>query len=90
MKIDFGKEEFNEESINKLMVSNNLNNEFKEYLVYSGEVSNTTYNSEFQNIKILLKNGEIKELSKFSDHLNSIETSRTKKKYYICYPKQDI
>ncbi|SHG32830.1 hypothetical protein SAMN05444483_10921 [Salegentibacter echinorum] len=57
------------------------------YFVFSGEVTNTAYKSENDNINILHKNGKISDVAKTSDQLNLKALSKTVVKYYICYPK---
>ncbi|PKD16119.1 phosphohydrolase [Salegentibacter salinarum] len=58
-----------------------------DYFVFSGEVTNTAYKSENNNINILHKNGKISDVAKASDQLNLKALSKTVVKYYICYPK---
>lgn len=59
-----------------------------EYFVYTGKVQNQAYDSTKDNIQILFKNGEIKDITEASDHLNIQALSKPVYKYYICYPKQ--
>lgn len=54
-------------------------------LVYTGEVSNTAYNTEESGIKILLKNETVKDLSLVSQQYNIPLMQQNNKKYYICY-----
>jgi len=56
------------------------------WLVFTGEASSTTYNFEEQQIKILFKNGEIKNISAVDDALINESLRGNIKKYYICYP----
>jgi uncharacterized protein len=56
------------------------------WLVYAGEIVNSTYNFEENPIKILYKDASIKNISEVDDALIN-ETMRSDiKKYYICYP----
>ena len=57
-----------------------------EWLVFTGEASSTTYNFEQQKIKILFKNGEVKDISEVDDALINESLRGNIKKYYICYP----
>ena len=57
-----------------------------EWLVFTGEFSSTTYNFEEQQIKILFKNGEVKNISAIDDALINESLRGNIKKYYICYP----
>ena len=56
------------------------------WLVFKGEASSTTYNFEEQQIKILFKNGEVKDISEVDDALINESLRGNIKKYYICYP----
>jgi HD superfamily phosphohydrolase len=63
-----------------------INEEDAKWLVYAGEVANSTYNFDENPIKILYKDGNIKNISEVDDALIN-ETMRSNiKKYYICYP----
>ena len=65
----------------------NVSAEEAAYFVFSGEVTNTAYKSENNNINILHKNGKISDVAKASDQLNLKALSKTVIKYYMCYPK---
>jgi uncharacterized protein len=56
------------------------------WLVYAGEVVNSTYNFEENPIKILYKDGSIKNISDVDDALINESMRSNIKKYYICYP----
>ncbi len=64
-----------------------LNKEDVEYLVVTGEISNFAYNSQDENIKILMKNGYIADITEVSELLNSSVLSRNVVKHFLCYPK---
>ena len=66
----------------------NLSNNEVNYLVYNGEISNQAYDSTKNTIKLLFKNGEIKDVIEASDHLNIQALSKPVNKYYLCYPKK--
>jgi hypothetical protein len=57
------------------------------YLVTEDSISNYTYNALDDNIKILMKNGEIHDIAEVSDMLNVTVLSRTVRKHFLCYPK---
>ena len=62
-----------------------------EYFVFTGETSNTTYNSGDEKINILFKDGSIKDISEVDNalihqHHSGIPIGEVKK-YYICYLK---
>ena len=66
----------------------NLNDSEVEYYVYTGEIYNQAYDATKNTIQILYKNGEIKDITEASDHLNIQALSSPVYKYYICYPKK--
>jgi hypothetical protein len=55
------------------------------WLVYTGEASNSTYNIENEHIKILFKNGHVKDITEVDNALINENIMGTVKKYYICY-----
>ena len=57
------------------------------YFVFNGHVENLAYNPKQEGLKILYKNGKIKDILKASDHLSSKVLSKTVTKHYICFPK---
>ena len=60
------------------------------YFVFNGHVENLAYNPKKEGLKILYKNGKIKDILKASDHLSSKVLSKTVSKHYICYPKDNL
>ena len=66
----------------------NLSNSLLDYYVYSGKIQNQAYDATKNNIKILFKNGEIKDITTASDHLNIQALSKPVYKYYLCTPKE--
>ncbi len=64
-----------------------ITNNDLDYFVYSGVIQNQAYDSTKNNIQILFKNGEIKDITEASDHLNIQTLSNPVYKYYICFPK---
>ena len=63
-----------------------LTMEETDWLVFTGEASSTTYNFHEQQIKILFKNGNVKDISEVDDALINESLRGNIKKYYICYP----
>jgi HD superfamily phosphohydrolase len=57
------------------------------YAVFTNSVSNNAYNIETERINIVMKNGEILDISEASDNLNIRMLSTPVEKYYLCYPK---
>ena len=60
------------------------------YFVFSGMVKNQAYDSKYQKINILGKNGKVTDLTKASDHINPSSFSLTTTKYYLCFPKESV
>ena len=55
------------------------------YFVFTGEAVNTTYKINDEQIKILFKNGEVKNISQVDNALIHKTLSTPVKKFYICY-----
>lgn len=91
-KIEMRNEEFKQSEIierkRKVKAALNLNGEEVDYLVYHGTVSNKAYNPEAEQINILYKNGEQKDIVKASDSASIQALSLTVRKYFLCYPKK--
>ena len=60
-----------------------------EWLVFTGSASSSTYDFDNKQIKILFKEGSIKDISQVDDALINESLRRDIKKYYICYPRVD-
>ena len=91
LKIKTQNEKFLEKEINKLKqkVSEkyNISIDDTNYLVFTGKVSNNAYQYHKTHINILMKNGEIKDITDASDQFNIDALSKTVNKYFLCYPK---
>ncbi|OEY71463.1 HD domain-containing protein [Salegentibacter salarius] len=91
LKVKIKKKKPSAEKLEKrrkaLQEKQNISAEEADYFVFSGEVTNTAYKSENNNINILHKNGKISDVAKASDQLNLKALSKTVVKYYMCYPK---
>ena len=89
-KIELSKEPFSEERIQleheTVKAKYDLNDEELSYFVYSEKRSNNAYNKKYQKINILMKNGEIIDISQASDNLNISALSQPVAKYCLCYP----
>jgi hypothetical protein len=55
--------------------------------VYTDSVKNRAYNLENFNIKILFKDGSLKDITLASDQYNIEALTKSVTKYYLCYPK---
>ena len=91
-KVVLKNEPFNEDDLNEIKqeVQNSYGLKESElsYYFYTGELKNQAYDATKNTIKILFKNGEIKDISEASDHLNIQALSNPVLKYYLCYPKK--
>ena len=89
-KIEISKKPFTAERIQqeKEFVSKQFELSIDEvdFFVYSDILRNNAYNEKKQNINMLMKNGEIIDLSKASDNLNISALANPVEKYFLCYP----
>ncbi|HNX67424.1 MAG TPA: hypothetical protein PKH02_11115, partial [Bacteroidales bacterium] len=58
------------------------------YYVYTGEVYNQTYAPGKVEVRILLKNGDIRDITTVSDILDHKALSERATKFFLCYPKE--
>lgn len=66
----------------------NIPLEMTDYFVFTGEIYNTAYNKNSQNIFISTKNGKILDVTTASDQMNLEALSTKVTKYFLCYPKE--
>jgi len=64
----------------------NLSEDEVQWLVYTGEASSSTYNFENETIKILFKDGVVKDITEVDNALINENLRGKVKKYYICHP----
>ena len=57
-----------------------------DYFVYQDILINKAYNEDKQNIHLLMKNGQIIDLSDASDNLNISALAQPVEKYFLCFP----
>jgi HD superfamily phosphohydrolase len=57
-----------------------------DYFVFHGDVTNSAYESDSENILILFNSGKIADIKEASD-IDLAALSKKVKKYYLCYPK---
>ena len=69
------------------MKLHNLSAKEASYFVFNDSVSNLAYDQKQGGLKILYKNGKLKDVINASDHLSLKVLSKTVVKHYICYPK---
>jgi len=56
-----------------------------QYLVFTGQAVNTTYDPSGEEINILFKNGEVRDISQVDNALIQQTLASPVKKFYICY-----
>jgi HD superfamily phosphohydrolase len=57
------------------------------YFLITGEITNSAYDRHSENIKILKKDGKVKDLQTASD-INLSALTKTVRKYFACFPKE--
>ena len=89
-KIEISREPYSEDrvALEKEIVKSSfkLTDDEVHYFVYTDVLSNKAYNENKQNINLMMKSGEIMDLSKASDNLNISALAQPVEKFFICYP----
>ncbi|MGM0622027.1 MAG: HD domain-containing protein [Bacteroidota bacterium] len=80
-------EKWNEKMIQRITEEITGDPELAKYFLMTGEITNNAYNRNTENIKILFKNGKVKDMEKASD-INLAAFTKTVRKYFACYPKE--
>ncbi len=87
-KIRLNYNEFDSETVRNLLVRSSeiyqIEPEDAHYYAFTGSIENNAYSSSSEKIKILYKNGEVKDIASASDNLNISVLSDPIKKYYLC------
>ena len=90
-KIEFSQEPFNTERIesiqSKVKEKYGISDADMKHYVYTDVLTNKAYNEEKQKINLLMKSGEILDISKASDNLNISALSKPVQKYFLSYPQ---
>jgi HD superfamily phosphohydrolase len=55
------------------------------FFIFSYKISNNTYNTEKSNINILMKTGDVIDITLASDQFNVKALNKTINKYFLCY-----
>lgn len=76
-----------DEKIAEACIKLNISKTEAAWLVFTGEVSSSTYNSKEEHINILFKDGSVKDISEVDNALINQNLMGKVKKYYICYLK---
>ncbi len=64
-----------------------IKKELAHYLAFTGEASNTLYNPGDERIRILFKDGQVRDISEVDHALIQQGLSGRVKKHYICFPE---
>ncbi len=95
LKVKLQAEPFDEEFVNEKIKAActqlAISEKKSEYFVFTGEASNTTYNTDEERINILFKDGTVKDISAVDNaliqhNLKGLASGEIKK-YYICYTR---
>jgi len=76
-----------ETEIDTVKKSYNISKQEAEYFIFSDKVSNSTYNIEKATINILMKNGDVIDITSASGQFNIEALKKTINKYFLCYSK---
>ena len=92
LKIHISKEPISERKkenlIQKFRNKNKCSKEDAEFFIFSCKISNSTYNIDKSNINILMKNGDVIDITSASDQFNSESLNKTVNKYFLCYTNE--
>ncbi|MCF6296574.1 MAG: HD domain-containing protein [Flavobacteriaceae bacterium] len=93
-KIEIRNKEFDSQLIidskKEVLDTFQLSGDEIDYFFMTDSVSNQAYVSDKNQIRILYKNGSVKDIAEASDHLNLQALSMPVIKYFMCYPKSSI
>lgn len=88
-KVKVEAKAFSQSEIDKLIISYEKQFKLKKseasYFLSTVALSNDTYNSNNESVKILFNDGSIKDISEASDILNTSILSKKITKHYLCY-----
>jgi HD superfamily phosphohydrolase len=65
-----------------------INREMTDYYVYTDSISNHTFTPDAPEVRILLKNRTISDITEVSDMFEHRLLSERVTKYFLCYPKE--
>lgn len=74
----------------KASVYYNISEEEAAFFVFTDTVLNDAYKVDDTNIRILMKDGSVKDITAASDNANLTALAKTVTKHILCYPKQLI
>ncbi|NRA11552.1 MAG: HD domain-containing protein [Crocinitomicaceae bacterium] len=84
-KIPFTQERIDEAKAN-VLANIDISDSEVDHFVYTDKLTNNAYNHEKENINLLMKSGEIMDVSEASDNLNISALSNPVEKYFLAYP----
>ena len=67
-----------------------ITKEDSDYLVFTGEAENRTYNNKTEHIHILFKDNSVKDISEVDNALINQSLFGSVKKFYICFFNMDV
>lgn len=89
-KIEVSKTPFNVEKIKAIraeIVKNlNLSEQEAEHFIITNKLTNNAYNFKRENINLVMKSGEIIDVTKASDNLNISALANPVEKFFLSYP----
>ena len=92
LKIRIQKQKFTKKSLERyqdLMIKKEkINTNEASYFIFTNKVSNSLYSINNSNIKILFKNGKIRDLSQSSEQFINKSLEKTINKYFLCSPEE--
>jgi hypothetical protein len=74
-----------ESEIERIAVKHGFTKEESEYFVIRSSVDNRAYNSQYDVIRILMKDGSVRDAAEVSDHLNIAALSSVVEKHFVAY-----
>jgi HD superfamily phosphohydrolase len=92
LSVELQNEPFSENRLNELREQAiklmKISRELIDYYVYTNSISNLTYTPDAPEVRILLKNGTIADITEVSDMFEHRLLSERVTKYFLCYPKE--
>ena len=89
--IELSDKPFPESGMNRIIDILNGMNDFRSQdigsYVYTGSISNITYAPSAPSVKIMKKDGSLKEVTEVSSILRHETLSKSTNRHYLCYPK---
>lgn len=89
LKIKIVKNPISKTEINKQIktfcIKHKCSIEEAKFFIFSNKISNSTYNTEESNINILMKSGDVVDITLASDQFNIEALNKTVNKYFMCY-----